>query len=96
VIAVPTPAQQRRGQRVTHLLAAAILCAYVYAPLDDQLQDLVRFAVFPVLALTGVAMWQAARVRRTLRSRRGGGSQSIAHRPHGQKGRWPHATPRDG
>ena len=87
MIAAPTPAQQRRAQRPVHLLAAAILCAYVYAPIDDQLQDLIRFAVFPVLVLTGVAMWQAARVRRALRSRRGRGPVSITHRPLGQKGR---------
>ena len=29
-----------------------------------------RFGVFSVLALTGIAMWQAARIRRALRAAR--------------------------
>jgi thiosulfate reductase cytochrome b subunit len=53
-----------------HLLAGAVLAAYVYAPLGTELEDLVRFAVFPMLVLTGIAMWQAARIRRALRSLR--------------------------
>jgi hypothetical protein len=61
---------QRRAQRRVHLLAGAVLFAYVYAPLGTELEDVVRFAVFPVLAVTGVAMWQAARIRRALRSLR--------------------------
>jgi hypothetical protein len=67
VIAAMTPSKLRRVQRRAHLLAAAVLLAYVYAPLAAELQDIVRFAVFPLLALTGIAMWQAARVRRALR-----------------------------
>lgn len=60
----------RRAQRGAHLLAAAVLFAYVYAPLGDELETVVRFAVFPVLALTGIAMWQAAQIRRAVRSMR--------------------------
>jgi hypothetical protein len=58
----------RRAQRRAHLLAGAVLLAYVYAPLGAELEAVVRFAVFPILALTGIAMWQAARIRRALRS----------------------------
>jgi hypothetical protein len=68
VIATMTAGTLRRAQRRAHLLAAAVLFAYVYAPLEAELQDVVRFAVFPMLALTGIAMWQAARIRRALRS----------------------------
>jgi hypothetical protein len=68
VIATMTPRKRRRVQRLVHLLAAAVLLAYVYAPVGPELQNVVRLAAFPVLAVTGIAMWQAARVRRALRS----------------------------
>jgi hypothetical protein len=60
----------RRVQRRVHLLAGAVLLVYVYAPFGAELEDLVRFAVFPMLGLTGIAMWQAARIRRAARSLR--------------------------
>jgi thiosulfate reductase cytochrome b subunit len=65
-----TAAQQRKAQRRVHLAAALLLIAYVYAPLEAQLQDAVRFLALPALMVTGVAMWQAARIRR-LRKRLG-------------------------
>jgi thiosulfate reductase cytochrome b subunit len=66
-----TAAQQRKGQRVVHLAAALLLIAYLYAPLAAQLQDAVRFLALPALVVTGIAMWQAPRMRR-LRRRLGG------------------------
>jgi thiosulfate reductase cytochrome b subunit len=65
-----TAAQQRKAQRRVHLAAALVLTAYLYAPLETQLQDAVRFLVLPALVLTGIAMWQAPRIRR-LRKRFG-------------------------
>jgi len=62
------PAQQRKAQRAVHLAAALMLVAYVYAPVGAHLQDGVRFVGLPLLALTGVAMWQAARIRRLRRA----------------------------
>lgn len=59
---------QRKVQRIVHLSAAVALLAYVYAPLEAQLQDAVRIVVFPLLTLTGMAMWQAPRIRRTLKA----------------------------
>jgi hypothetical protein len=59
---------QRRLQRSAHLLAAAILLAYVYVPIGSQLEDAVRFTAFPLLALSGMAMWQAPRIRRAART----------------------------
>jgi hypothetical protein len=59
-----TAAQQRRAQRVVHLAAALLLIAYVYAPLEAELQDAVRFVSLPALLVTGIAMWQAPRIRR--------------------------------
>ncbi len=57
-------AQQRKVQRVVHLAAALLLVAYLYAPLEAQLQDAVRLIVLPVVVATGIAMWQAPRIRR--------------------------------
>jgi thiosulfate reductase cytochrome b subunit len=59
-----TAAQQRRVQRVVHLIAALVLVGYLYAPLAAQLEDAVRFIVVPLLVVTGIAMWQAPRIRR--------------------------------
>jgi thiosulfate reductase cytochrome b subunit len=63
-----TAAQQRKAQRIAHLAAALMLVAYLYAPLEAQLQDAVRFVVLPVLVVTGIAMWQAPRIRRLRKS----------------------------
>ena len=65
-----TAGQQRKLQRTLHLVAAALLLGCVYAPAPSPVQDLVRFVVFPLLVVTGVAMWQAPRVRRFLRTAR--------------------------
>jgi thiosulfate reductase cytochrome b subunit len=72
-----TAGTQRKVQRVVHLAGAALLLVYVYAPLEAQLQDVVRFVVFPVLVLTGIAMWQAPRIRRALKELRAGGARSM-------------------
>jgi hypothetical protein len=65
-----TAAQQRRAQRAVHLAAGLLLIAYLYAPLEAQLQDAVRFLALPALVVTGISMWQAPRIRR-LRKRLG-------------------------
>jgi hypothetical protein len=63
-----TAGQQRKVQRLVHLAAGLVLIAYLYTPLEPQLEDAVRFLVLPVLVLTGIAMWQAPRVRRLRKS----------------------------
>lgn len=63
-------AQQRKAQRAVHLVTGLVLIAYLYGPFDDQLQDVVRFLVVPLLVVTGIAMWQAPRIRK-LRKRVG-------------------------
>lgn len=65
-----TAGQQRKLQRTFHLLAGTALLAYIYLPAAHELHDLVRLVVFPVLALTGIAMWQTARLRRAIRTAR--------------------------
>jgi hypothetical protein len=62
-----TAAKQRKLQRVVHLVAGAALLGYVYAPLGGELEAAVRMVVFPLLVVTGIAMWQAPRLRRGLR-----------------------------
>lgn len=62
-----TAAQQRRVQRGVHLAAGFLLIAYVYGPLAAPFQDAVRFVALPALAVTGIAMWQAPRIRRLRR-----------------------------
>jgi hypothetical protein len=59
-----TAGQQRKLQRSVHLLAGALLLGYVYIPAPSRMQEFVRFLVFPLLVATGVAMWQAPRIRR--------------------------------
>jgi len=89
-----TAGRLRRAQRRAHLLAAALLLAYVYTPLDTELEAAVRFGVVPLLALTGIAMWQAARIPRALRS------VDATRRPTSNernvRGRGRQATARDG
>jgi hypothetical protein len=63
-----TAAQQRKAQRFVHLAAALVLVAHLYAPLEAQLQDAIRFVVLPLLVVTGIAMWQAPRIRRLRKS----------------------------
>jgi thiosulfate reductase cytochrome b subunit len=58
------PGRQRRLQRAVHLAAGLLLVAYVYLPLPPVLEASVRYVVLPAAVVTGIAMWQAARIRR--------------------------------
>lgn len=55
-------------QRAVHLLGGLLVMASIYSPLRDQavLDALVQVVVIPVMVVTGLAMWQAARLRRLL------------------------------
>jgi hypothetical protein len=66
-MAAITAARQRKLERVMHLLTGAMLLAYVYLPAGRELEDIIRFLVLPLLALSGMAMWQARRLRRALK-----------------------------
>ena len=63
-----TAGRQRKLQRNVHLLAGVLLLSYVYAPAPSRMQELARFLVFPLLVATGIAMWQAPRIRRLRKS----------------------------
>ena len=56
--------------RYTHLIVAVLLGAYIYSPTLNAsavYQALMQFGVFPVIALSGVAMWQQARLKKWFR-----------------------------
>ncbi|MQA84444.1 MAG: hypothetical protein GEV03_07440 [Streptosporangiales bacterium] len=73
-----TPGQQRKAQRAVHLAVAGLLLVYVYAPPVAGLVHLIRWVAFPALVLTGLAMWQAPRIRRALGRRRSGRRPGLA------------------
>lgn len=57
-----------------HLVAGSLVAAVVYSPLRESgaFVLLVQVALMPVLILTGVWMWQQARLRRLLGRSSGG------------------------
>ena len=91
MIAALTPGRIRKAERAVHLLPALVLFAYVYTPLGEPLENVVRFALFPVLTMSGMAMWQAARIRRAFRTLR-----AIRRKPVRAEGRWPHEAAGNG
>ena len=65
------PKRVRDTQRLIHLATAAVLVGYVYltpAP-GSPYAALVQWVVLPVLALSGVALWKWAKLRRLWRRR---------------------------
>ncbi|MBL3705672.1 hypothetical protein GI582_23500 [Sulfitobacter sp. BDSS02] len=60
----------RKPFRYTHLAVALLIGAYVYSPtLSSNLafQALIQFGVFPIIALSGIAMWQQPRWMKLIR-----------------------------
>lgn len=64
-----SPARQRRLLRLVHLAGAGVVGTVVYAPdpVADALRPWAQVVVVPALTLTGVALWQQARLRRAWR-----------------------------
>lgn len=60
---------RRTLQRRAHLAEAVVLFGYVYLPLGDDVELIARFAAFPLLVLSGIAMWQWPRILRLIRAR---------------------------
>jgi hypothetical protein len=60
--------QQRSLLRYSHLLAGMLNVFFVYTPLGDvwAFQLLVQIILVPVILITGVWMWQQARVRKLI------------------------------
>jgi hypothetical protein len=67
-----TAARTRLLLRWSHVAIGVLIGAYVFSPLhaDPTATLLARVALIPVVGLTGVAMWQQARLNRLL-ARRG-------------------------
>jgi predicted lysophospholipase L1 biosynthesis ABC-type transport system permease subunit len=61
----------RNQLRWVHILASIALGAFIYSPWRNSSIFLIVMgaAVFPILALTGVWMWQAPRINRWLKTR---------------------------
>ncbi len=60
--------QQRTILRYSHLLAGMLNVFFIYTPLGDvpEFQLLVQIILVPVIIITGVWMWQQARVRKLI------------------------------
>ena len=74
-----TAAQQRKVQRAVHLATGVLIVAAVYLRPAGPVNDVIRFVVLPLLVITGIAMWQAPRIRRIRKGlTRGPGLQPAA------------------
>jgi hypothetical protein len=58
--------QLRLILRYTHLVVGILIGLFVYSPLRDvpAFELLVQIALIPIVVLTGIWIWQQARVRR--------------------------------
>jgi hypothetical protein len=54
--------------RICHLTFGMLLMPYIYSPLGDvaAFEWVVRIALFPLSVVTGIAMWQPAKLRKLL------------------------------
>ena len=59
----------RDRQRLAHLVAGVAVVAYVYLPGGAAVEAAVRWVILPLLAASGVLMWQWPKIRRWARSR---------------------------
>lgn len=57
-----------------HIVAGSLVATVIYSPLreSEAFVLVVQVALLPVLILTGISMWQQARLRRLLGRSRGG------------------------
>ena len=60
----------KRIERTVHIIGAIVLMVFVYSNLIDEAgwRAAIRFAVLPILTLSGFAIWQAPRIVRRLRA----------------------------
>lgn len=61
--------QLRVTLRWTHIIIAVFIGVMLYSPLgtNDAYLALMRFGVFPLLGLTGIAMWQQPKLGKLLK-----------------------------
>ncbi|MDX2162977.1 MAG: hypothetical protein SF162_16800 [bacterium] len=70
--------QFRNNMRIVHLLTAVVVGTFIYSPwsADPTFAAAVRFIVLPLLSLTGLIMWQQARLGKWIRQRTASSSVS--------------------
>jgi hypothetical protein len=66
------PRRQRTWSRTVHLLAAALLGTYVYAPpaVAQPIHLLLAVVVIPAATLSGLFLWKQAQIRRLFTAQR--------------------------
>ncbi len=71
------PQRRRSAARAIHLIAAAMLGAFVYAPAEfiEPLRLVLQLVVIPAATITGVYIWKQAAIRRMLNGLDRGRSQ---------------------
>ena len=60
----------RKTLRYVHLVAGLLIGAYVYSPTlsgNAAFQAMIQLGVFPIIALSGIAMWQQPRLMKLTR-----------------------------
>jgi len=59
----------RNSLRLIHLVVAGLVGAYIYSPLGDMVWfvNFVRESVLPILAITGLTMWQMPAITKMLK-----------------------------
>ncbi len=64
-----SPTAWRSTLRWTHILIATLVGLYVYSPAGGNplFADAVRLMLFPLAALSGIAMWQLGPISRALK-----------------------------
>lgn len=73
-----TNKQLRDTTRILHIVGAILIGTFVYSPLriNDAFVLLMQVGMIPLLTLTGLVMWQQARVFRLLRRNRNSGASA--------------------
>lgn len=61
-------AQQRKLLRYLHLVVGGLIGTYIYSPWgsDPTFALVVKVGILPVLGMSGLLMWQQARLRKLL------------------------------
>lgn len=64
-----SPTTLRRTLRWTHIATSAVIGTYLYSPWssDPVFAAITLYGVFPLMGLTGLAMWQQGRLARWLK-----------------------------
>ena len=64
-----SPMTFRRTLRWTHIATSAVVGTYLYSPwsADPVFSAITLYGVFPLMGLTGLAMWQQGRIARWLK-----------------------------